>query len=96
MKQNFSPPLQGRSNGDTAMRSAHLCHCRASKFFLSTHRGLQKLAGKGEMNPIEGKISRDEDSSEAPAAEGCWNDGCLQCHLWMELCRQKSFARSPN
>lgn len=56
MKQNFSLPLQGRSNGDTAMRSAHLCHCRASKFFLSTHRGPQKLAGKGEMNPIEGKI----------------------------------------
>ena len=24
MKQNFSPPLQGRSNRDTAMRSAHL------------------------------------------------------------------------
>lgn len=69
-EHNFSPPLQGSSNGDTVMRSAHLSRQGLQVFPFRTQSRLQNPTGKGEIHPIEGKISREEDSSEIPAAGG--------------------------
>ncbi|XP_040550894.1 uncharacterized protein LOC112530471 isoform X1 [Gallus gallus] len=69
-EHNFSPPLQGSGNGDTVMRSAHLSRQGLQVFPFRTQSRLQNPTGKGEIHPIEGKISREEDSSEIPAAGG--------------------------